>query len=584
MANWSIFFLLLCSTIFHLHQSEASHDARVYRNLADLQPKTPSQTYRTSFHFQPPKNWMNDPNGPMVYKGLYHLFYQYNPLGPDWGNIVWAHSTSTDLVNWTPHKPGIFPSQKKGDINGCWSGSATMLPGGVPAILYTGINPQNQQVQNLAKPANLSDPYLIDWVKDTNNPLMYPTPANRLNSSSFRDPTTAWKGPDGHWRVLIGNKVNRRGRAILYRSKDFVHWIQAHHPLHSAEGTGMWECPDFYPVSSSIRPGKNTGLDTSVIGVGVKHILKVSLDDTKHDVYTVGKYDISKDVFTPDKGAVEGDAGLRYDYGKFYASKTFYDSLKGRRILWGWINESLSKEDYISQGWSGVQGIPREIWLDKSGKQLIQWPIPEIEKLRGKKVGLAGKLLKAGSTQQVAGVTASQADVDVSFSVQLSELKKADYLDQTRRPDAQLLCSQKDASIKGGLGPFGLKVLASKDMKEYTAVFFRIFKVKNNKYKVLMCSDQSRSSINPRPDKTPYGVFLDVDPLHEQLSLRTLIDQSIVESFGAKGKACITSRVYPTKAIGDAARLYVFNNGIANVAISNMSAWSMERALLDKKS
>ena len=41
------------------------------------------------------------------------------------------------------------------------------------------------------------------------------------------------------------------------------------------------------------------------------------------------------------------------------------------------------------------------------------------------------------------------------------------------------------------LGPFRLLVLASKGLQEYTAVFYRIFKGQN-KYAVLMCSDQSR--------------------------------------------------------------------------------------------
>lgn len=56
----------------------------------------------------------------------------------------------------------------------------------------------------------------------------------------------------------------------------------------------------------------------------------------------------------------------------------------------------------------------------------------------------------------------------------------------------QLVCSIKGATVKGGLGPFGLLVLASKDMQEYTAIFFRIFKGDNNNFIVLMCSDQTR--------------------------------------------------------------------------------------------
>jgi beta-fructofuranosidase len=516
-------------------------------------------------------NWINDPNGPMVYKGIYHLFYQYNPRGAVWGNIVWAHSTSTDLVNWIPHNPAIFPSQPS-DINGCWSGSATILPTGKPVILYTGINPQNHQVQNLATPKNISDPFLREWVKSTRNPLMQPTPENSINSSSFRDPTTAWVGPDGKWRVIIGSKVNRKGMAILYRSEDFINWKQAHRPLHSVRNTGMWECPDFYPVSTRVT---KTGLDTSMIGLGVKHVLKASLDDTKHEYYTIGNYNVDRDIYVPDKGSVDNGNGLRYDYGKFYASKTFFDNEKNRRILWGWINESTNATVDIMKGWSGIQAIPREIWLHKSGKQLVQWPIVEIEKLRFNRVDSPAMVLKSGSVHEVAGVTATQADVEIEFEIK--ELEKVDVLDPSLT-NPQEICSKKGASVKGGrVGPFGLLVLGSKDLQEYTAVFFRIFK-SQDKYVVLMCSDQTRSSLHMDYDKTSYGAFVDVDPVHEKLSLRTLIDRSIVESFGGEGKACMSARVYPTLAIGNGAHLYVFNNGTESVKVSRLSAWSMKKA------
>lgn len=549
---------------------QASH--HVYRNLQTLQSTSLDQPYRTSYHFQPPKNWINDPNGPLVYKGIYHLFYQYNPYGAVWGNIVWAHSTSTDLINWDPHSPAIYPSQPS-DINGCWSGSTTILPGGKPVILYTGIDTEHRQVQNLAMPKNLSDPYLVEWIKTPQNPLMAPTQMNQINASSFRDPTTAWLAPDGRWRVIVGNKRRRRGMAILYRSKDFIHWIKSQHPLHSTKDTGMWECPDFYPVSSS----NPNGIDTSMVGPEVKHVLKVSLDDTKFEYYTIGTYNYKKDIYTPDIGSLDNASGLRYDYGKFYASKTFYDNEKNRRILWGWINESSSVANDISKGWAGIQAIPRTIWLDKSGKQLVQWPVVELERLRGNRIGSPNKVLKGGSTLDIVGVTAAQADVEISFEI--FDLKRAETMDPSWT-NPQLICIQKGASVQGGLGPFGLLVLASDSLKEYTAVFFRIFK-RENKYVVLMCSDQSRSSLSDDNDKTNYGAFLDVDPAHEKLSLRSLIDHSIVESFGGGGKTCISARVYPTLAINDKAHLLAFNNGSESIRITEFSAWSMKKAQIN---
>lgn len=78
---------------------------------------------------------------------------------------------------------------------------------------------------------------------------------------------------------------------------------------------------------------------------------------------------------------------------------------------------------------------------------------------------------------------------------ELPGLHEAEFLNLTA-VDPQLLCSDADASIKGRLGPFGLLTLATKDLTEQTAIFFRIFKGLKG-YVVLMCSDQSRFSLSP---------------------------------------------------------------------------------------
>ena len=373
------------------------------------------------------KRIVNDETGPMYFNGIYHLFYQYNPKGAIWGNIVWAHSVSRDLVNWKALKHAIYPS-KPFDINGCWSGSATVLPGNKPVILYTGVDPQNRQVQNYAIPANLSDPYLTEWIKPDDNPIV--DPDSGVNASAFRDPTTAWLSNSGHWKTIIGSKRRKRGVAYLYRSRDFVKWTKAKHPLHSAPNTGMWECPDFFPVPLS----GNQGLDVSVTGNWVKHVLKVSLDVTRYEYYTVGKYYHERDRYVPDNTSVDGWSGLRYDYGNFYASKTFYDPAKKRRVLWGWANESDSAVDDVSKGWAGIQvcfflvgldclwmsdpsetfewlflqAIPRTVWLDPNRKQLLQWPVEELNGLRGKQVKLSHQKLYKEQHVEVKGITAAQ--------------------------------------------------------------------------------------------------------------------------------------------------------------------------------
>lgn len=287
--------------------------------------------------------------GPVYYKGLYHLFYQYNTKGAVWGNIIWAHSVSKDLVNWEALEPAIHPS-KWFDIGGTWSGSITIVPGKGPIILYTGVNQNETQLQNYAIPEDPSDPYLRKWIKPDDNPIAMPD--YTMNGSAFRDPTTAWFSKDGHWRTVVGSKRKRRGIAYIYRSRDFKHWVKAKHPVHSKESTGMWECPDFFPVSLT---DFQNGLDLDYVGPNTKHVLKVSLDITRYEYYTLGNYDPKKDRYIPDGNTPDGWEGLRFDYGNFYASKTFFDYKKNRRILWGWANESDTVEDDILKGWAGIQ-------------------------------------------------------------------------------------------------------------------------------------------------------------------------------------------------------------------------------------
>lgn len=514
---------------------------------------------------------MPDPNGPLYYKGWYHLFYQYNPKGAVWGNIVWAHSVSRDLINWIALEPAIKPDIPS-DQYGCWSGSATILPDGTPAIIYTGIDRPNinYQVQNIAFPKNKSDPLLREWVKPNYNPIIMLEPG--MNATQFRDPTTAWYA-DGHWRMLIGGLRDTRGLAYVYRSRDFKHWVRAKHPLHSAL-TGMWECPDFFPVLGS---GQN-GLDTSEFGDKVKYVLKNSLDLNRYDYYTVGTYNNKTERYVPDNP--NGDYHrLRYDYGNYYASKTFFDPAKRRRVLLGWANESDSVPDDKAKGWAGIHAIPRKIWLDPSGKQLLQWPIEEVQQLRGKPVSVGDKVIKPGEHFEVTGLPTYQADVEVSFEV--SSLEKVEPFDPAFVNDAQKLCGIKGADVKGGVGPFGLWVLASANLEEKTAVFFRVFKDGYGKPVVLMCTDPTKSSLSPDLYKPTFAGFVDTDISSGKISLRSLIDRSVVESFGAGGKTCILSRVYPSIATGQNAHLYIFNNGEADIKVSQLTAWEMKKPLMN---
>ncbi|XP_062097720.1 beta-fructofuranosidase, insoluble isoenzyme CWINV1-like [Humulus lupulus] len=507
----------------------------------------------------------------MYYKGVYHLFYQYNPRGPIWGNIAWAHSISYNLIDWDHVDIALSPTDPELDINGCFSGSTTLLQDDKLAILYTGKNCRNHQVQNLATPVNLSDPFLREWTKSSLNHM---TP-NDIDPTEFRDPTTAWLGPDNMWRTAIGAKmVTGKWVPLLYTSSDFKHWTRSTKTpfgLLLENNELVLECVDFFPVGINGSDGDNRYSNKDQYKK--KFALKVSFQHNERECYVLGQYSLEKEEFK----AESSDFNFRIDYGKFYASKSFYDPEKKRRVVWGWIMESESRADDIKKGWSGLMSFPRTIVLSKSGKQLVQWPIKEIEKLRGEEVGVHNKELYFGSIFEISGITPSQADVEVSFQIDVDELREAEPMDPSW-VDPQVLCDEKNASVKGIFGPFGLKVLASEDLSEQTSIFFRIFKINDNEYKVVIGSDQSRSSLRDGLNKTTYGAFLDLDPRLEKITLRTLIDHSIVESFGGEGRSCITARVYPRLAINKAAHLYAFNYGTKSVKIFNLKAWSVNNA------
>src|SRR5215218_2335601 len=67
------------------------------------------EPHRPQIHFSQKEKWMNDPNGMVYYKGIYHLFYQYCPDTTIWCPIHWGHATSKDLVYWHHEPVALHP-------------------------------------------------------------------------------------------------------------------------------------------------------------------------------------------------------------------------------------------------------------------------------------------------------------------------------------------------------------------------------------------------------------------------------------------------------------------------------------------
>ncbi|GMP24087.1 hypothetical protein CsSME_00001479 [Camellia sinensis var. sinensis] len=561
------------------NQSESSHSAteavrgESEKTFLEFSGTGPAYTWtdamlawqRTSYHFQPVKNWMNDPNGPLFHMGWYHLFYQYNPVSPVWGNITWGHAVSRDLIHWLYLPLAMVPDHRF-DWNGVWTGSATLLPDGGIIMLYTGISDNYVQVQNLAYPANLSDPLLLNWVKYKDNPVIVPPPGVGLED--FRDPTTAWHAGDGKWRVAIGSKINTTGIILVYQTTNFINYEPLDGIMHEVRGTGIWECVDFYPVSTTDM----NGLDTSFNGPDIKHVLKASLFDEMKDYYALGTYDPNNNTWMPDSPELDVGIGLRVDYGKYYASKTFYDQNKQRRILWAWIGETDSENDDLLKGWASVQTIPRTVVYDKKTRtNILQWPVEEVEKLRLKCIEFNGVELGPGSIVPLNISSATQLDITATFEVD----KEA--LEATLEADVGYNCSTTGAVVRGTLGPFGLLVIADDSLSEFTPVYFYISKDIDGTYKTFFCSDEMRSSKASDVNKNVYGGLVPVLD-GEKLSMRILVDHSIVESFAQGGRTVITSRIYPTKAIYGAARAFLFNNATGVSVTASLTIWEMDSA------
>ena len=173
-----------------------------------------NETYRPQFHFTPAKNWMNDPNGPVYYKGEYHLFYQYNPFGIEWGHMSWGHAVSRDLVHWR-HLPIALPEENgtmifSGSTVVDWHNSSGFchVPGAdAPACLvaiYTGHTPK-LETQNIA----YSNDDGRTWTKYSENPVI------DLHLSSFRDPKVFWH--EGNAQVGYGYGLASQHKGKIFR-------------------------------------------------------------------------------------------------------------------------------------------------------------------------------------------------------------------------------------------------------------------------------------------------------------------------------------------------------------------------------
>ena len=200
------------------------------------------EPFRPQFHYTPAKNWMNDPNGLVYYKGEYHLFYQYNPFGSQWGHMSWGHAVSRDLVHW--HElPVAIPEQGDELV---FSGSAVVDKDNTSGF-GTRANPPMVAIYTAAKPGSQAQAlaYSIDrgrtFKRYSGNPVL------DIGSGEFRDPKVFWYAPAHEWRMVVSKAVERK--IAIYRSPNLKDWTHLSDFGPANATGGVWECPDLFPLA-----------------------------------------------------------------------------------------------------------------------------------------------------------------------------------------------------------------------------------------------------------------------------------------------------------------------------------------------
>ena len=384
------------------------------------------EQFRPKFHFTPEKNWMNDPNGMVFYKGNYHLFYQYYPKDNVWGPMHWGHAVSKDLVHWERLPIALFPDE----LGYIFSGSAVVdwentsgfgTKENPPLVaIYTYHDPDGEkqetdtfQTQGIA--------YSLDsgktWIKYGDNPVLK-NPGIR----DFRDPKVIWHKQIKKWIMSLAVK----NQVYFYSSENLKDWnLESQFGKDIGAHGGVWECPDLFPLKDkngnekwilivSINPGAPQG------GSGSQ--------------YFIGSFDGKE--FTPD------DNKIRWlDYGADnYAGVTYSDipEQDGRRIFIGWMSNWDYAQVVPTYSWRSAMTIPRELILrNNSDEYYIQSkPIFELQKLiKAPKTINGNSYLSESSSYFIELKEIDSQDLVVEFKNDLNESFKIQLKNGTLSTD-----------------------------------------------------------------------------------------------------------------------------------------------------
>jgi beta-fructofuranosidase len=313
---------------------------------------------RPAWHFGPPAQWMNDPNGTVFHDGHWHVFYQHNPHGDAWADMHWGHARSRDLAHWEHLPIALRPQLAAGELH-CYSGCLAFTAAGEPRILYTSVPPAGRAAtQVLASPA---DPEWHAWTQHVATPFLdLATHDGPAFDGDWRDPFVFHA--DGRTFLILGATLGDEAVIPLYENPagDLLRWIYRGILQRAPRSeTPFFECPN-------------------LIRVGGKWALLVS--PCRAVEWFTGTLDLARAAFHVER------RGRLDESGDFYATNTAPDP-HGRTVLFAWARNFPK-----NRGWNGCLATPRHLRLDAAG-DLGSEPVPEIASLRQREVSYAPQSL-----------------------------------------------------------------------------------------------------------------------------------------------------------------------------------------------
>jgi fructan beta-fructosidase len=315
-----------------------------------------TEELRPQLRFSQKVGWNNDTNGMVYYDGEWHVYFQHNPVGWNWGNMTWGHFVSTDLIRWEQLPNVLFPStMAKG---ACFSGSAA-----VDTNNTAGFQTGNEKVI-IAALTDTGAGEAIAYSNDRGRTFSW-YEQNPVVEHRGRDPKIIWYEPGRHWVMAVYDEIEEHGRNVaFYTSKDLKDWeVQSHLP-------GYYECPEL--------------LELPIDGDEDNTRWVVFAADAQ---YAIGGFDGK--TFTPDHKGKH-----LVHYGSYYASQIFSNPPDGRMIQIGWARIAMPGMPF-NQAFT----LPHRLTLRRTadGIRLFATPIKELARLRKKQSSSAGGVLTPGT-------------------------------------------------------------------------------------------------------------------------------------------------------------------------------------------